>query len=150
VTETPLDLPALNQAELKYGFKFRSILCSFMHLGLWTRPDLMPGLIRLSRFQSAPGETHFKALQNIVLFVRENPERCIMYRCSSNTLQLFYTNLEGHTDEVSSISAEFTITGSVAAVNHSQIVMSSEPVGNELTFDSVEIGNAICYRSHAR
>jgi hypothetical protein len=36
----------------------------------------MPSLIRLSRFQSAPGEATFKALQNIVLFVRENIERC--------------------------------------------------------------------------
>jgi hypothetical protein len=55
VTETPFDVHALSAAEQKYGFKFRSILCGFMHLGSWTRPDLMPGLIRLSRFQSAPG-----------------------------------------------------------------------------------------------
>ena len=49
-----------------------------MHLGLWTRSDLMPSRIRLSRFQSAPGSAHFKALQIVVLFVRENIQHCIM------------------------------------------------------------------------
>ena len=54
-SETPFDIAALAAAEQKFGFKYRSVLCAFMHLGLWTRPDLMPSLIRLSRFQSAPG-----------------------------------------------------------------------------------------------
>jgi hypothetical protein len=54
VNEVPFDIKALTSAELKYGFKFRSILCGLMHLGLWTRPDVMPSLIRLSRYQSAP------------------------------------------------------------------------------------------------
>ena len=78
-TETNIfDLPALIAAGQKCGFKYRSILCYFMHLGLWTRPDLMPSLICLSRFQSTHGSTHFKALQNVVLFVRENNQHCIM------------------------------------------------------------------------
>jgi hypothetical protein len=35
VNETPFDAKALwSLAELKYGFKFRSILCGLMHLGL--------------------------------------------------------------------------------------------------------------------
>ena len=110
-----------------------------MHLGLWTRLDLMPSLIRLSRFQSAPGEVHFKALQNVVLFVRENHERCLMYRRSPATLARLRVNLEGHTTEVSSIMAEFTITGSVAAVIDSAIVMSSEPEGRTLNFPSVNM-----------
>jgi hypothetical protein len=40
VTGTPFDIKTLVAAELKYGFKFRSILCGFMYLGLWTRPDI--------------------------------------------------------------------------------------------------------------
>jgi hypothetical protein len=139
VTETPFDLNTLTAAELKYGFRFRSILCGFMHLGLWTRPDLMPSLIRLSRFQSAPGEAHFKALQNIVLFVRENPERCITYCRSKVTLNLLHTNQEGHTNEVASVSADFVVTGSTAAVIDTAIAMSSEPEGNALTFPSVNM-----------
>jgi hypothetical protein len=110
-----------------------------MHLGLWTRPDLMPSLIRLSRFQSAPGEAHFKALQNIVLFVRENPERCIMYSRSKDTIARLHTNLEGHTNEVSSISADFTVTCSVGAVIDEAVAMSSEPDGKNLTFTSVNM-----------
>jgi hypothetical protein len=116
VNKTPFDAPSLAAAELKYGFKYRSILCGFMHLGLWTRPDLMPSLVRLSRFQSAPGEAHFKALQNIVLFVPENPERCVMYRRSPDSVFRLHVNLDGHVNAVSSITAEFHITGSVAAV----------------------------------
>ena len=61
VTEPPFDLPSLITAEQKNGFKYRSILSGFMHhLGMWTQPDLMPSLIRLSRFQSAPGAAHVK------------------------------------------------------------------------------------------
>ena len=114
---TPFDLPALLAAEFKYGFKYRSILCGFMHLGLGTRPDLMPSsLIRLSRFQLAPGSAHFKALQNVVLFVRENVQRRIMYRRFTSTLTRLRDNLEGHTNGVSSVCAQFTVTASVAAV----------------------------------
>jgi hypothetical protein len=40
VTETPFNVLALNAPEQKYRFKFHSILCGFMHLGL-----LMPSLI---------------------------------------------------------------------------------------------------------
>ena len=37
VTENPFNLPALIAAEQKYGFKYCSILCGFMHHGLlWT------------------------------------------------------------------------------------------------------------------
>jgi hypothetical protein len=139
VTETPFDVQALSAAEQKFGFQYRSILCGFMHLGLWTRLDLMPSLIRLSRFQSAPGEAHFKALQNVVLFVRENPERCLMYRRPARTIARLRTNLEGHNNEVSAISAEFIITGSVAAVIDSAVVMSPEPQGRELIFPSVHM-----------
>jgi hypothetical protein len=78
VAETPFDLPSLKVAELKCGFKHRSILCGFMCLRLWTRPDLMLSLICLSRFQSAPGEAHFKALQNT--------KRCVMCRRFATTI----------------------------------------------------------------
>jgi hypothetical protein len=139
VSEIPFDAPSLKAAELKYGFKYRSILCGFMHLGLWTRPDLMPSLIWLSRFQSAPGQTHFKALQNVLLFVRENPERCIMYRRSPTTLKCLHENLEGLTHEVSSISADFVINCSVGAVLDDSMAMSSEPDGTELTFAPVDM-----------
>jgi hypothetical protein len=35
VNETPFDAPSLAAAEFKCSFKHRSILCGFMHLGLW-------------------------------------------------------------------------------------------------------------------
>jgi hypothetical protein len=107
VTETPFDVINLSVTEQKYSFKFRSILCGFMHLGLWTRPELTPSLIHLSRFQSAPGVAHFKALQNIILFVHENPEHCIMYSRAKDTIAHLCVNIEGHINDVSSISANF-------------------------------------------
>jgi hypothetical protein len=140
VTATPFDLPELKAAELRWGFKFRSISCGFMHLGLWTRPDVMPSLIpALSKFQSAPGDLPFHALNRVVGYVGEHIERCIMYPRSPDTLVRLHTNLEGHTNEVSSISAEFEVTGSVAAVIDHENVMSSEPDGSQLTFPSVNM-----------
>jgi hypothetical protein len=109
-----------------------------MHLGLWTCPEMMPSLIRLSRFQSAPGEAHFKALQN-VLFVQENPERCIMYHRSPASVARLNLNLEGHTNHVSSISADFIIDCSVAAVVDDSVATSHEPDGATLTFSPVNI-----------
>ena len=56
VAERSFDLPCLTTAKHKYGFK--SILCGFMHLGLWTPLDLMPSLIHLSHFKLIPSKAH--------------------------------------------------------------------------------------------
>jgi hypothetical protein len=48
-------------------------------------------------------------------------------------------NLEGHTSQVSSASADFLISGSVAAVIDQAVAMSSEPDGHELMFPSVNM-----------
>jgi hypothetical protein len=116
VNKVPFDVKGLLAAKRKCGFIYRSILCGLMHLGLWTRPDAMPSLIRLSRFQSAPGESHFKALQNVLLCIRENSERCLMYHRPSSTLQHLKINLEGHINQVSDITANFLIASSVCSV----------------------------------
>ena len=50
-----------------------------------------------------------------------------MYRRSAQTLARLRANLEGHTNEVSSVCAQFTMTGSVATVIAQQVAMSSEP-----------------------
>jgi hypothetical protein len=110
-----------------------------MHFGLWTRPNAMPSLIRLSRFQSAPGEAHFKALQTVLLFFRENPERCLMYRRPSSMITQMHVNLEGHANQVSAVSADFDITGSVCAVIDSAVAMSPEPPEIELAFPTVDM-----------
>jgi hypothetical protein len=47
--------------------------------------------------------------------------------------------LEGHTDHVSSVSADFTITCLVAAVIDNAVAMSSAPDGKDLTFTSVNM-----------
>jgi hypothetical protein len=117
----------------------RSILCRLMHLGLWTRPDAMPSLIRLSRYQSAPGEAHFKALKTVLLFIRENPERCLMYRRHASTPSQLHLNLAGQASEVSVISAKFHIAGSVGTVIDMAVAMSPEPPGSVLTFPAVDM-----------
>ena len=83
---------------------------------------------------------YFKALQNVVvLFVRENVQRCIMYRRSTSTLARLRDNLEGHTNDVSSVCAQFTVTASVAAVIDQQVAMSPEPQGLNLVFPQVNM-----------
>jgi hypothetical protein len=62
-----------------------------------------------------------------------------MYRRSANTVARLHVNLEGYTNEVSSVCADFTITGSVAAVIDQQVAMSSEPDGHTLIFPSVDM-----------
>jgi hypothetical protein len=62
-----------------------------------------------------------------------------MCRRSAATIAHLHVNLEGHTSQVSSASADFLISGSVAAVINQAVAMSSEPNGHELTFPSVNM-----------
>jgi hypothetical protein len=62
-----------------------------------------------------------------------------MYRRSKNTIARLHVNLEGHTNEVSSVSADFTVSGSVGAVIDTAVAMSPEPDETTLTFTPVNM-----------
>jgi hypothetical protein len=114
----PLDSDETKKIELRFGFKYRSLLCGIMHLSLWTRPDISPACIRLARYQSAPGSAHFVALNWLLFYIREHLHNGLMYQRDPKTLPDFHKNLcgklPGPTPVISAISV--MISGSHASV----------------------------------
>ena len=70
----PLDPKGLKQAAIEFGFEFRSVLCSCMHLALWTRLDILPSCVVLAQYQTHTAHLHFAALKHLVGYLRLNPD----------------------------------------------------------------------------
>jgi hypothetical protein len=110
-----------------------------MHLGLWTRPDVMPSIVRLARYQSAPGEPHFKGLQHVLWFLQAHCNRGLMYRRPSDSLLHLKKKLEGFSSPVvGSISGpDFLVASKSVSVLYDEVAMSSEPDEVDLNFNDV-------------
>jgi hypothetical protein len=50
-----------------------------MQLTSWTRVNLVTATIQLSQYQSSPGTVHFKALHNMLLYIRCQPDMGLTY-----------------------------------------------------------------------
>ena len=50
-----------------------------MQLTSWTRLDLVTATIRLSQYQSSPGQAHFEALHKMMLYLRAHPDQGLTY-----------------------------------------------------------------------
>ena len=70
----PLDPKGLKQATIEFGFEFRSVLCSCMHLALWTRLDLLTSCVVLAQYQTHTAHVHFAALKHLIGYLRLNPD----------------------------------------------------------------------------
>jgi hypothetical protein len=77
--EIPASPAKLKDLEIKFGYKFRTLLGKFMQLTSWTRVDLVTATIRLSQYQSSPGTIHFEALHNMLLYLCCQPDLGLTY-----------------------------------------------------------------------
>jgi hypothetical protein len=70
----PIDAASLTQVEKVFGFEFRPILMSCMHLALWTRLDIFPTCVVLAQYQNNPSHIHFAAVKQMVGYLRLHPD----------------------------------------------------------------------------
>jgi hypothetical protein len=70
----PLYSKGLKQATIEFGFESRSVLCSCMHLALWSRLDLLPSCVVLAQYQTHTAHLHFAALKHLIGYLRLNPD----------------------------------------------------------------------------
>jgi hypothetical protein len=94
----PLDPKGLKQATIKFGFEFCSVLCSCMHLALWTLLDLLPSCIVLAQYQTHTAHLHFAVLKHLIGYLRLNPniplafdKTCFHDHISAIELEVSYT-----------------------------------------------------------
>jgi hypothetical protein len=70
----PLDPAGAAKVIAEFGFEFRSILMSCMHLALWTRLDLFTTCVQLAQYQNHPSHIHFAAVKQMVGYLRLHPD----------------------------------------------------------------------------
>ena len=70
---------------------YASAIGSIMYAMLCTRPDVAYALGIVSRFQADPGEDHWKAMKNILKYLRKTKDVFLVYGGSE-------LKLEGYTD----------------------------------------------------
>jgi hypothetical protein len=70
----PLDPEASAKVVVEFGFEFRSILMSCMHLALWTRLDIFTTCVQLAQYQNHPSHIHFAAVKQMVGYIRLHPD----------------------------------------------------------------------------
>jgi hypothetical protein len=88
----PLDEAGTKQVVVEFGFEFRHILMSCMHLALWTRLDLFPTCVVLAQYQNHPSHIHFAAVKQLVGYLRLHPDLPLTFdrsRFNANTVGSF-------------------------------------------------------------
>ena len=156
----PLDARETKTMNNKYNFKYRSLLAGLMYLALFTRPDLLTACTRLARFQSAPAEVHYRALNKLMLYLRANPDKVLMYKRPPSVVRIFLQNIpialrnavtnndhlnSGH--HVSSLAQEERIglegaaTGASSTdlmfeIQKSEALAMDEPISSSLDYDT--------------
>jgi hypothetical protein len=70
---TPYDLSVIlrkNHKILRDQLRYSQIIGSLMYLASATRPDISFAVSKLSRFVSNPGDTHWSALERVLLYLK--------------------------------------------------------------------------------
>jgi hypothetical protein len=62
-----------------YGFEFCRVLMSCMHIALWTRLDIFTTCVVLAQYQNSPSHIHFKALKQLVGYLRLHPDLPLVF-----------------------------------------------------------------------
>jgi hypothetical protein len=75
----PLTGPALLQKEKAFGFSFRQLVGSLLHITTISRPDLCYTTMRLSGYMAAPNAPIFEALHQTLCYLYHHPHLPIMY-----------------------------------------------------------------------
>jgi hypothetical protein len=70
---------------------YSSVVGSLMYTMVCTRPDICYAVGLVSRFQSNPGEMHWKAVKRILRYLKGTADYCLCYQGSN-------LSLEGYTD----------------------------------------------------
>jgi hypothetical protein len=53
-----------------FGFKYRSVHDTCVHIAIWTRLDILHACVVLAQFQMSTGLEHFEALKHLVDYLR--------------------------------------------------------------------------------
>jgi hypothetical protein len=75
----PLSDESLLATEESFGFKYRSVLGTCVHIAIWTRLDILLACVVLAQFQTSTGIEHFEALKHLVGYLRCNPDIPLTY-----------------------------------------------------------------------
>ena len=94
---------------------FKQIIGSLMYLSS-TRPDLVYSVSLISRYMSNPTETHLQAAKRILRYLKGTSDYGIMYKRSSSTDLIAYTDSDyaGDSDDRRSTSGYVFLLGSGA------------------------------------
>ena len=68
-----------DDSKYKPPYEYASVLGSIMYIANMTRPDLITGVNKLSRYISNPSHAHFKALSRLVAFAYHSRDRRLRY-----------------------------------------------------------------------
>jgi hypothetical protein len=75
----PLDEDSMAKVKAEFGFEFRSVLMSCMHLALWTRLDIFTTCVVLAQYQNDPSHIHFAAVKQMVGYLRLHPDLPLVF-----------------------------------------------------------------------
>ncbi|XP_074374556.1 secreted RxLR effector protein 161-like [Apium graveolens] len=92
---------------------YASAIGSIMYVMLCTRPNVSHSLSVTSRFQSDPGEEHWKAVENILKYLRRTKEIFLVYGGSELKIEGYTdSNFQSEIDDSKSMSGYvFTLNG---------------------------------------
>ena len=68
-----------DDSKYKPSYEYASVLGSIMYIANMTRPDLVTGVNKLSRYVANPSHTHYKALTKLVAFAYHSRDRRLRY-----------------------------------------------------------------------
>jgi hypothetical protein len=80
----------LKELERKYGGSFARLLGQFMHVMVWSRPEIGNTVTRIARYTPVPNWVTFAVLKRVARFFWQHPHRPVMYPRRQDI------SLEGH------------------------------------------------------
>ena len=119
---TPMDLNVKlvandGQSKPVDPVKYQSIVGSLLYVAIATRPDISQAVGGLSRFNSAPTETHLTAAKRILRYLKGTINLSLVYKKTENSEIIGYTDAEWAND----LDTRRSTTGNV-------FVMSGGPI----------------------
>jgi hypothetical protein len=125
-TGSPLD-PSLPLLKAKPGDKMANekyyghVTGSLNHLAIYTRPDIVFAVSKLSQFNSAPTATHLTAALHVVRYLKGTCDLCLVYKRQPNTDVVGYSDADWGSDPIDRIS----FTGYAFVVHGGLVTWSS-------------------------
>jgi hypothetical protein len=121
---------------------YRELTGSLNHLVVFTRPDIVFAISKLSKFNANPTTTHFKAALHILRYLKSTLNYCIVYRRS---MTVPITDIIGYSDVdfASDEDNRKSYTGYVFLVNGGAILVNSQATYDRILQHGIRIHGSL-------